>query len=308
LTKEFKIKDIGECEWILNMRVERNRAARSITLSQETYVNQILHEFPPISDRLVSSPYKYDDLTVCGPGMDSSPLNPIDHSKYRSIVGELMWLSLITRVDIAHIASQLSRYVTKPLQYHLLAAYRVLQYLYHHRNEHLVFKGNPQRSPNDHMSSYDIKVWTDSDFADEKSNRVSISGWAVTLNSHPITWKSKKQSTVALSSTEAELYAIAEGVREARFLKQWIHHYFGIDQSIILCGDNSGSQASADHSTNHEKTKHYDTKCFFVREHIREKNVKLHKIDTSENIADILTKPSGVKRFLYLKTLLLQNS
>jgi len=308
LSQQFKIKDIGECEWILNMRIERDRQRRTITLSQETYVNQILYEFDLPSDRYVGSPYKYKDITVCLDGMDSTPLSKEDHSKYRSIVGELMWISMITRIDIAHIANQLSRYVSSPLEYHLQAAYRVLQYLYHHRKEQLIFKGNPRRSTNAFSSPFDIKIYTDSDYADERDDRVSVSGWVVTLNDRPVTWKSKKQSTVALSSTEAELYAIAEGVRESLFLRQWLEHYFNVKQSIIMNGDNNGSQKSADHSTNHEKTKHYDVKCFFVREHLKSGNVILSKVASQENLADILTKPGLVGKFTYLRTLLLHSS
>jgi hypothetical protein len=240
--------------------------------------------------------------------MDSTPLSKEDHSKYRSIVGELMWISMITRIDIAHIANQLSRYVSSPLEYHLQAAYRVLQYLYHHRKEQLIFKGNPRRSTNAFSSPFDIKIYTDSDYADERDDRVSVSGWVVTLNDRPVTWKSKKQSTVALSSTEAELYAIAEGVRESLFLRQWLEHYFNVKQSIIMNGDNNGSQKSADHSTNHEKTKHYDVKCFFVREHLKSGNVILSKVASQENLADILTKPGLVGKFTYLRTLLLHSS
>jgi hypothetical protein len=303
LVSQFKIKDIGQCEWILNMRVTRDRQAGTIVLSQENYIDLLLSDYPPSSDRLVMSPYKWKDMTIESEGMDDTPLNAKDHSQYRSIVGQLLWISVVTRPDLSHVVGLLSRYVSAPKQYHLDAADRVLQYLSHHRSECLIFRRNTQWKTIEKF--LDFAVWTDSDFADGRCDRKSITGYIVTLNDCPITWKSKKQSTTALSAGEAECYALTEGIREALFLKQWLEHYFDIKQSIVVNGDNTGSHHFADHPTDHEKTKHYDVKSLFNREHVKNKTVLLSHVPSMENIADIFTKSTTPKRFQYLKVKLL---
>jgi hypothetical protein len=284
------------------MRVTRNRKQGTITLSQENYINILLADYPPKADREVRSPYKWDDMTAKSEGMDDTPLGKEDHSTYRSIVGQLLWISIVTRPDLTHVVSLLTRYVSAPLQYHMDAAYRVLQYLSHHREGCLQFRRNPTQRK---TKTLDFAVWTDSDWADERGDRKSITGYVSTLNGCPITWKSKKQSTLALSAGEAECYALTEGIRESLFIKQWLSHYFNINQSIIVKGDNEGSHKFADHPTDHEKTKHYDLKSLFTREHIKDKSIELLHVPTAENIADLFTKSHVPKRFQYLKGLVL---
>jgi hypothetical protein len=152
---------------------------------------------------------------------------------------------------------------------------------------------------------FEYSVWTDSDWADERIDRISITGWITTLNGCPITWKSVKQGTESLSSTEAECYALTEGIRESLYLRQWLEHYFGNIQMITVKGDNTGSHKFADHPTDHEKTKHYHLKSLFCRSAIRDKKVTIVKVPSIENIADILTKSSTPKRFQDLKEMIL---
>jgi hypothetical protein len=301
LSSAFKIKDIGECNWILNMRVFRDKKRRMITLSQDNYVDLLLADFPPPTDRMVKSPYKFRDLTVVKPGMDDTPLDSKEHSDYRSIVGQLLYLSIITRVDIAHVVGILTRFVNAPKRYHMEAVMRVLQYLYHFRSSNLTLRGNTQRASKDTRLPYNLNVWTDSDWADEAGDRKSISAYIVTLNNCPIVWKSIKQQTIALSSTEAEVYAITEGCREAVFLTQWLKHYFGVEQTIIVKGDNEGSHKYADHATNHERTKHYDLKSMFCRDLFRGGTLSLQKVPSEDNLADILTKAQTPARFSQLR-------
>ena len=130
-------------------------------------------------------------------------------------------------------------------------------------------------------------------------DRRSTSGWLLMLNNSPIVWQSKKQATVANSTAEAEYYAMGEAIKEALFIRQWIKHYY-YDQELtipIIKSDNDGAIKMADHATDHNRTKHIDVKHHFVREHVNKKHVIIEYVETSKQLADILTK--AVKSVVY---------
>ena len=110
------------------------------------------------------------------------------------------------------------------------------------------------------------------------------------INECPFAGQSKKQSTVATSTIEAELYGLCEAVKEGLFFRQWCKHYLRQYPNIELRGDNQGSLYIADHTTSHNRTKHIDIQHFFIREHVNKKEIKLSYINTQEQLADILTK------------------
>jgi hypothetical protein len=179
---------------------------------------------------------------------------------------------------------------------------RVLQYVKAHIDVKLKF------GPGDGVGTTPkILIYTDSNWAGEKVDRKSTGGYIVMMNGLPVTWQSKKQSTIALSSTEAEYYALGEAVREALFLRQWMEHYVSgtRDQVPILVKcDNQGAIQIADHTTNHQRTKHIDVQHFFVREHVHSKAVRIEYVETRLQLADILTKSVPKPRFAELKDMI----
>ena len=300
--KEYPIKDMDDVEWVLNMSVTRDRKNRTITLSQHSYVELLLADQLMEQCKPVSTPFLYDDLTVSPRGHEAKYLNREDHSTYRSIVGSLLYASIVTRIDIAYIVNVLCRYSNQPYDYHLAAARRVLKYLNGRENLALQFVSSSDTSSE---TPYKISIYADSDWGGERADRISVAGWIVTLNDRPINWRSTKQSTVALSSTEGELYAIGEAVREALSLRQWFAHYTGYTPCIEICEDNNGAMLISDHPTSHNRTKHIDIKHFFVRNHVRDKNVKFRYVPTQDQLADILTKATSPVVFNRLRERLL---
>jgi hypothetical protein len=117
-----------------------------------------------------------------------------------------------------------------------------------------------------------------------------MSGWISTFNGRPISWQSKKQSTVATSTAESELYGLCEGVKEGLFLRHWFEFYTGLIPTVEIMGDNQGSLFIADHTTSHNRTKHIDIQHFFIREHVKNKEIILTYVQTQDMLADILTK------------------
>ena len=295
IKSKYKIKELGDLNWILNMAVKRDRTNRLIYLSQETYIKRVLETFKvneqTADSRSSKTPHFDEDITI--PPKDWNPvkLKKELQAEYRSIIGSLLYAANITRPDIAYITSALSRYLNEPMDYHLRAARRVLEYLYWNPDKKLTFGRDPN---DDHDQSdneeFKVTVYSDSDWAHSKLDRISVGGMAMLINGRIISWQSKKQPTVALSSTEAEYHALTEAVKEALFMSQWFKYI--LSQSIVpvVYEDNIGAKEMADHTTNHNKMKHIDIRLFFIRDCIRAKQVKIVQVRSQDNIADIFTK------------------
>jgi hypothetical protein len=293
IAAKYKIKDLGECEWILNMAVKRDRVNRTITLSQQTYVEDLLQTFGMDQCKPASTPFKYEDLTVLPDGCEPHVLNEEEHEEYRSIVGSLLYAANWTRLDLSYVVGVLARFVAKPYNYHLEAAKHVLRYLNGTKDKHLTFGTSTDADK--------LIIYSDSNWAGDRVDRKSTGGHVSVFHGHPIVWQSKKQKTIALSSAEAEYYALGEAVREALFIRQWYKVYTGRTLAVHIKEDNQGAIYMSDHPTNHSRTKHIDIQHFFIREHAKNKDVEITYIPTTDQLADILTKATSKATFLSLR-------
>lgn len=298
ISREFKIKDIGDCTWMLNMQVIRDRENRMIRLSQESYIEKLIARFGFENERPRKTPYWKEDITVCPDGVTPIKLSSEELEEYRSIIGSLLYAANITRMDIAYITNALARQLHEAYNYHLQAAYHVLGYLVGTPKLDLVFNGQGG------LKELKIEIFTDSDWAGERKDRISCGGNVVRIN-HSIThWEAIKQKTIALSSCEAELYAYCDAVREAIYLREWFQFYLNQSVQVNIYCDNRGTLEVADHSTSHRRTKHIEIRHFFVRDHLKRKEIKIAYIATDKNLADILTKQVNGTRFQSLKQMI----
>lgn len=141
--------------------------------------------------------------------------------------------------------------------------------------------------------------FTDADWAGDIHNRKSTTGFVFLLGNTPITWNSKKQPTVALSSTEAEYMAITEGTKEAI----WLRRLFGelklqdLQIPTTIHGDNQGSINLAHNPVYHGRTKHVEVRHHFIREKILTREITLDFVPTGKQLADIFTKALGRTAF-----------
>jgi hypothetical protein len=146
--------------------------------------------------------------------------------------------------------------------------------------------------------------YSDADWASDIETRRSTSGYVFMLNGGCISWRSKKQRTVALSSTEAEYMALSEAVQEAVWLKAFVYE-LGEDtgnSGITVYEDNQGAIALAKNPEFHKRTKHIDIRYHFVREKVESGQVLLEYCPTQEMLADIMTKPIAAPQFDALRT------
>jgi transposase InsO family protein len=303
ISQRYKIKDIGDCEWIFNMHLVRDRAKRTITLSQEAYMDKMLKEYG-FSDevRTVSTPFQYGDVSQIEkdcPEEELKLLTPAEQMEYRSKIGSLLYAANITRVDLQYIIGTLARYLTSPLVRHMKAVNRVLRYVCSTKQYKLRFDYSDERQ----RQGCKLIIYTDSNWAQESEDKKSTGGWLATLNGAIVAWQSKKQSTVALSSTEAEYYALTEAVKECLFLRQLFAEYDlnnGEDISIDIKCDNRGAIEMSDHATDHNRSKHIDIKHHFIRQCVHDKLVRVSYIETKKQLADILTKSVKVGTYQQL--------
>jgi hypothetical protein len=175
IKNKYKIKELGDLQWILNMAVKRDRTNRLIHLSQETYIRRVLETFnvnetTADSRGATKSPHFDEDITVPPKDWNAVPLEKKMQEEYRSIIGSLLYAANITRPDIAYITSALSRYMSNPMDYHLRAARRVLDYLYWHPDERLTF--GPTRSRELQEEEFQVKLYSDSDWAESRVDRI----------------------------------------------------------------------------------------------------------------------------------------
>jgi transposase InsO family protein len=294
LVQRFNTKDMGPSTWILGMRITRNRKARTITLDQELYVTKALQRYGLQACKVASTPEAVGDISGCS---EEELRAPAEQRLFQEMVGTLMYAAVSCRLDIAHAVHSLASDMQAPTGRSMLAAKRVLRYLAGTKDVGLVFGalagGKAAASDTRGRSStlVDVCAYADADWANDKRDRKSITGWVAKLNGDPISWSSKKQRVVALSTCEAELYAEGAAVQEVLWLRDLLselglHVQFG----SLVYGDNQSAIAVSANGVKSDRTKHVDVKYHFITQTVEEGAIKLKWIPTAEQQADIFTK------------------
>ena len=204
-----------------------------------------------------------------------------DPGRYRRLVGKLNYLT-ITRPDISFSVSVVSQFLQTPCDSHWDAVVRILRYI----------KGAPGRGLlYENKGHSHIVGYSDADWAGSPSDRRSTSGFCVLVGGNLVSWKSKKQAVVARSSAEAEYRAMALATCELVWLKQLIQElrFVEVSQMKLLC-DNQAALHIASNPVFHERTKHIEIDCHFVREKVLSGCIATSYVYSNDQLADILTK------------------
>lgn len=283
----FQMSDLGLLHYYLGLEV--NQIKTGITISQGAFALKILQgaglagcnaSITPMESRLKLSKSSTDPA--------------VDPTEYRRIVGALRYL-VNTRPDIAFAVGYVSRFMEKPTTEHLVAVKRVLRYV----AGTLDFGCYYQRK----KGVADLVGYSDSDHAGDVDTRKSTTGVLFFLGSNAVTWQSQKQKIVALSSCEAEYIAAAtascQGVWLARLLAELRGEEAG---AATLKIDNQSAIELSKNPVFHDRSKHIDTRYHYIRECIEEGRVQVEPVDTSNQLADILTKSLGRNRFIHLRS------
>ena len=302
LVERFQTKDMGPSKWILGMKITRDRKARTITLDQELYITKALEKYGLAQCKVVSTPEVIGAQHEVNPEFDK----PTDRQRFMEITGTLMYAAISTRPDIAHAVHYLASNMLTPTKRHMMAAERVLRYLAGTKDGGLVFGSRNGAEVGDSRGHsrqvVDVCAYADADWANDKGGRKSVTGWVAKLNGDPISWASKKQRTVALSTCEAELYAEAAAIQEVLWLRGLLKE-LGLKTQMgsIIHGDNQSAIAVSKNGIKGERTKHIDVKYHFITETIENGNVQLKWVPTNQQQADIFTKALPQPAFEYFR-------
>lgn len=209
--------------------------------------------------------------------------------EYQKLIGSLMYAMLGSRPDIAFAVSLVSRFASNPSPAHMTAAKRILRYLKGTLDFQLTYRGDLKN----------LTGYSDADWAGCKSTRRSTGGFVFNVGSGAISWSSKRQATVALSSCESELMAETQAAKEAVWLNRFLAEVMHEEQvaCIIHC-DNQGAIALAKNDQFHARTKHIEIREKWVREAVAAGQVELEYIPTDQQVADGLTKPLSKDKFI----------
>jgi len=275
LHEAFRIKDLGSLKYFLGFEVARS--TKGIHLCQRKYALDILSETGMLDCKPCQTPLMNNTKILFD--KTAEPVN--DPDSYRRLIGKLLYLTN-SRPDICYSVHLLSQFVQAPTIYHQQAAQHILRYLKTSPANGLFFAAT---------NDIQIKAFSDSDWATCPDTRRSVTGYCVFLGNSLISWKSKKQSTVSRSSSEAEYRALATTTCEIQWLNYLLHdfHVQHTDQSVLYCDSQSARQI-AHNPTFHERTKHIDLDCHVVREKLQKKLFHLLPIRSDEQLADIFTK------------------
>lgn len=278
LMSRFEMSDLKEIKLFLGIKISRNND--TVMLDQSAYINSVLGKFSMQDCNPVNTPLE-SKLNYEALNCEESYNAPC-----RNVIGCLMYIMLCTRPDLSTSINILSRYTNKNNKELWQCLKRVLRYLKGTINLKLCYKRSAYSNI---LCGYVDSDWGGNDTTDRKST----TGYLFKLFDHcTITWCTKKQMSVAASSTEAEYMALYEGVREALWLKSLaISIHINIDKPIIIYEDNNGCISIANNPTNHKRSKHIDIKYHFSREQIEKNVIKLNYIPTGQQLADALTKP-----------------
>ncbi len=277
LSKKFKMKDLGVISRFLG--IDFKVKPGNITMSQESYLKKVLERFGMADCKPKSLPSE-QKLTF------SEKAEPFDPKRYSEAIGSLIYAMTCTRPDISWIVTKLAQFAQRPTIDHWTALKHVFRYLKGTLDYKLCF----QKCEND----LKLTGFSDADWGGAE-DRKSTSGYCFMLNKSgaAISWRSKKQPTVALSTCEAEYIATTIATQEAKFLTQLLDE---IDvqktvQPVELFVDNQGTIALAKDPIRNQRSKHIDIKYHFIRSEIKNGSIAVYYVPSEDNVADVFTKP-----------------
>jgi hypothetical protein len=278
----FDIHDLGEAHRFLGMEITRDRQSRTLKLSQHGAAAGLVSKYGLVDANSRSTPIGTGvRLSADGEQLDTNAY------PYSELVGSLLYLSTCTRPDLAQAVGALARYMSQPTVDHWQVAKGVLRYVAGTADHGITFS----------KGTSGLVGFCDADFAGDMDSRRSTTGYAFCLYGGAISWNSRLQPTVAVSTVEAEYMAAAAAVKEALWLRVLLAELGVSVQPLRVHCDNQGAIKLLKHPIASQRSKHIDVLYHFARERVMAGEVEFVYVSTADMVADIFTKPLSKSKF-----------
>ena len=289
LSDAFSIDDRGKITWFLGSNVEQSRGR--ISLSQWSYIKDILRKSHMSDCKPVSTPaipHTKQSKSDCPIEGSEKSLDICEQKQYRSLVGNLMYLSVVSRPDICFAVYNLAQFVSNPGK----AFWCALKHL-------RFFKGTEALSlVYNRSEKLELFGFSDSDWATDKDDRKSTSGFCFKLSrcGSVVSWVFKNKGVWHLALVKPEYVSLALAAQEAVYLQGLLTFFrlMTVDTPVLLCGDNQGALALASNPVAHKRAKHIETRHHFIRQLVEDKriNCRMSPQKTTWLISSPRTYPS----------------
>jgi hypothetical protein len=285
LSLKFDMKDLGEASFVLGIEIHRERSKGVLGLSQKAYLEKVLKKYGMHASKPTPAPIVKGDSY----GKFQCPRNQyeIDQMKavpYASAVGSLQYAQVCTRPDLAFVTGVLGKFQSNSGIEHWKMVKKALRYVQGTKDLTLTYRRS---------ESLVIEGYSDSDFAGDKDDRKSTSGYVFTLAGGAISWKSSKPTVTASSTMYAEFIACYEASGQVKWLKKFIpglRVVDSIEKPLKMYCDNEPAVFYAHNNKSSGAAKHIDIKFYVVKEQIQDHIISLEYLSTKKILADPLTK------------------
>ena len=295
IKSKFEINDLGELSYFLGVQIIRNRDLGITQLSQAGYIDQALLKFGMQDANIVNVPLN--------PGVkfslaDEPKCTEEEHELYRSLIGSANWKAVWTSPEISFAVHYLSRFLTNPAKTHLKAAQHLFRYLKGTKTFGPVYRRDPSMSPFPQLANV-LYGFADSDYAGDSDTHRSTSGYLFLLNGAAVSWKTKRQEVVALSSTEAEFISLSRAGQHAVSLRALLFE-LGAQQHdpTIIYEDNLSCITASTNVQMRGRMKHVNVRIFYIRDLIVRDIIQAVHCPTTLQHADPFTKNLPIATFV----------
>jgi hypothetical protein len=281
----YEVTDVPRTTTSLGMTIEYNESAGTISISSRPYLERVLARYGMSNCNPKSTPLAVGVVLTSA----QCPSTPSDHEfmadkPYREAVGSVQHAANTTRPDIAYSVNRLAAFLQNPGPAHWKSVQHLLAYL----SGTLDYKITYRRGIKTGIRPVG---WFDADYAADLDTRRSTSGEVFMMSGGPVSWSSKKQATVALSTVEAEYVSLTRSSKQAMWMYSFLDElHMSQDRPAILYGDNLGAAALARDAKGHARIKHIDIREHYIRERVAAGDIDIHHVPSAKNLADIFTK------------------
>ncbi|UYV64717.1 hypothetical protein LAZ67_3001746, partial [Cordylochernes scorpioides] len=281
----------GSVNFFVGLQIEQSEDRASIFIHQSSYIDKILSKFNMADCIPASVPMDPSVILTKQDCPTPEQKEKMPKFPFREAVGSLMFASCVSRPDITHAVSQVSKFLEYPGPAYCTTVKNIFRYLKGTPHMGILFTGQDQ-----------LVGYSDSDFARDVDSRKNTTGYAFMMNGGTVSWASQRQPIIALSTTESEYIAACSAAKELIWIRRLLQGIgCDITKETELYIDNQAAIKLVKNPVFHKRTKHIDVRYHFIRSKHEEGELKVHHVCSSEQLAD---KPLPRNKFHYLRGLL----